>query len=280
MNRLSAFLFIVCIAFIALFVWFSNEYYIEETLDKRKLPSPEIIRNPMSALAELLSQRGVQVEQTRNRSVFKDLPPTDAAIVVRRLKQPLNPEREQALYSWMEKGGLLIYEPYTRSSFIPTDQFHDRLGVEMWEVENWLDFEEPHHVEAIVNNEIISLHMSPKYTLYSEEEGAEAIVLSAAGTQGVKLPIGQGTAFILTDARFLNTPRVWASDIVWNNSYTSHLNQHDHAYFILDILKGRQEVWLVTDSETDSFVSILYQRFPVFILFSIVWLVGLFWFLP
>lgn len=257
--------------------WWISQRITVSYEDKRKPPEKDIRLNPMSALEQLLLQFEIKVQSHNNRNLLHNLPATDEAIVVRNLKH-LSHERELALLSWVEQGGQLIYEPYWLGKNDSRQYLHEKLGVLIQEVEDWQDIQRPNHSWANINNEDLYFHMSPQYVLIVQADGpsvdnSNIIIESDLGAHGIQVNHGQGSVLFLTDSNFLSTPKVWQA--YYNNDeykFSTDLSRHDHAYFMWQLLKDRKKVWLIHESSSPAFLTIVYKHFPSLVLFGSIWL--------
>ena len=63
------------------------------------------------------------------------------------------------------------------------------------------------------------------------------------------------------------------------HGFSTDLSRHDHAYFMWQLLKDRQKVWLIYESTSPAFLSIVYKHFPSLVVFSTIWLLLFLWYL-
>ncbi len=257
--------------------WISQRITVSHE-DKRKPPEKDIRLNPMAALEQLLVHYNIEVQSQKNRNLLHNLPATNEAIVVRNLKQPLTHERELALLNWVEQGGQLVYEPYWLGKSDERQYFHEKMGVLIQEIEDWQDIQTPNHAWADVNGEDLYFHISPQYVLSLQADGpsvddSQIIIESDIGTHGIRVNHGQGTVLFLSDSEFLSTPKVWQTSYLNDeHGFSSDLSRHDHAYFMWQLLKDRKKVWLIFESSSPAFLTIVYEHFPTLMVFSAIWL--------
>jgi|GEM_PF-3460417 len=258
--------------------WWISQRITVSLEDQRKPPEKDIRLNPMSALEQLLLHFEVKVQSNNNRNLLHNLPATNEAIVVRNLKQPLTHERELALLNWVEQGGKLIYEPYWLGKSDERQYFHEKMGVLIQEIEDWQDIQRPNHAWSEQNNEDLYFHMSPQYVLSLQADSplvnhSKIVIASDVGAHGIQVNHGQGSVLFLSDSDFLSTPKVWQP--YYKNDkhgFSTDLSRHDHAYFMWLQLKDSQKVWLLYETSSPAFLSIVYKHFPALVLFSATWL--------
>lgn len=269
--------FIVTCTLVASAWWISQRITVSYD-DERRPPKKDIRLNPMSALEQLLVNFDLEVQSHKNRNLLHNLPNSDDAIVVRNLQQPLTHERELALLAWVEQGGLLVYEPYWLGKSNARLYLHEKLGVLIQEADDWQDSLHPNHGWADIKNENMYFHMSPQYILNIQEDhpsanNSEIIIRSQAGAHGVQVTLGQGSVLLISDSDFLSTPKIWQSSYSKDDHESNtDLAQHDHAYFMWHLLKDRKKIWLIYESTSPAFLSIVYKHFPSLVLFGSVWL--------
>ncbi len=285
MKTRSVVISITIIFILAAASWWLSQHITASYEDKRLSPTKQIRHNPMSALELLLSDLNKNVQSDNNRKLLHDLPPTKDAIVVRNLMQPLTQEREQALLNWVTQGGQLVYEPYWLGKSDARQYFHEKLGVLITEVEDWQDIQQPNHGWADINQQDLYFHISPQYVLSLEENNPinanhQVVIQSDVGAHGIQVNIGKGSVLFLSDSDFLQTPRVWTS---WykedEHQFSTDLSHHDHAFFIWQHLQSRNKIWLIYESTSPSFLSVVYKRFPFLSSVSVIWLVLFFLYL-
>ncbi len=285
MKMRSIVIGITTMSIIAVACWWLSQRITVSFEDKRLPPTKQIRQNPMSALELLLSSLNKEVQSDNNRKLLHNLPSTGDAIVVRNLMQPLTQEREQALLNWVTLGGQLVYEPYWLGKSDTRQYFHEKLGVLISEVADWQDVEHPNHGWADINQQDLYFHMSPQYVLSLEKNNAintdhQVVIQSDVGIHGIQVNIGTGSVLFLSDSDFLQTPRVWTPRYKEDeHQFSTDLSHHDHAFFIWQHLQARNKIWLIYESSSPSFLSVVYKRFPFLCSVSVIWLVLFFLYL-
>lgn len=266
---------ILCLSiFIIVGLWIAPKISVTYE-DARHPPSSSIIKNPLSALEHLLISQGIEAQSLNNRKRLHSLPSTSDALFIRNIKQPLTKEREDALISWIEQGGLVVYEPYWLGRSDVRPYFHQRFGIEIQALDEYEEYGNPLHAQADINGHTAYIHVTPQYYLMANEENNHTVVLeSEIGAHGFHVKLGKGNIIFLSDTQFLSTPRSWLNTYETIDKPSNYgLSGHDHAYFIYFILKNRKKVWLIHDTTSPSLLSETYSTFPLLSTFSLIWLI-------
>lgn len=284
-TRTRILLVSLMILFLGCLWWISTKVTVD-TIQVRTPPSEDILNNPMAALQHLLINLGIEAESHRDRKLLHNLPSTEDALIVRNLIQPLTEERETALIEWVAEGGRLIYEPFWLGSGGERAYLHEKMGVLVNQTYSDEDaeseddeYEYEVHAQTKIDNETIFVHFLSDYYLTLEAEDIEVVATSKVGIHAARVYHGKGEILFITDSDFLNTPRAWSKGYGEDGFSVYGLPKHDHAYFIWTQLKDRKKVWILHETLSPAFLSVIYQHFPMFSIFGLTWLTLFFFYL-
>jgi hypothetical protein len=261
--------------------WWLQPYIIVKDKDKRHPPKQSVTANPFSALESLLQSQGIAAISDNNRELLSGEFSATDALFLRNVRQPLSQKTTDHIISWVESGGLLIYEPYffeeQQGSYL-NEAFGVFLKENSAEEYNWFI-----HAEAILDGQIAYVHMDGDYILESSQSSANPIITSEYGVHGYQVFYGQGEVIVLADTRFMETPNDWRnfrSILTGDARADQHtLTGHDHAYLSYRFFEGREKAWLIHDTKTTGLMDKLIEKFPLFTLFTTCWLILFFFYL-
>lgn len=286
LNKVIA---LVLLLLLGLSGWWLAQQIVVSYEDRRHPPAYEIRNNPLAALEQLLLKRGQAVSSHTDRQPLTELPPASDTILLRDLSQPLLNDQQQRLLSWVRAGGHLVYEVNQNLlySHSPPDDTDTPDNNTLWR-QLGVDAQHPEervyaglHAQFSQAGESGYVRLESDHILTTEDDSAQAILTSELGVHCYRLSVGQGQVTLLTDSRFMDTPRVWLTNQEFSiDYYSTGLNQHDAASFALLLLQQRDgNTWLIHDTGSISLLQLIYRDFPLTSSLVSLWLVLFFMYL-
>lgn len=270
-------LFLVLVS--AWIVWFLQNFERAERTVRSDM-STEARRNPYLAAERYLDRLGYTAETVRGREYLKAPPPYPGALVVSDPGPRLPPAEEGRLLDWVEAGGHMMLTPrrvWDDDTGTTGNGLLDRLGVRLHRRPIELDEsdgsgEPAETATASDDTETIAVGTASDgapnlvafdKTLYLEDAAGTAdwSVNGEHGAHALAWERGRGRITVLSGDRFMRNEQI---------------GELDHAWFVSDLLKGHDQVWLLIDASVPPLGEWLWRHAPQavvsFCLLVVVWL--------
>lgn len=270
---------LICLAILVAW-WFGNYELVEQKY--RDDVSLAARRNPFLAAELFLRKMGTKVESVHGRSRLRDLPAATDILLVNEFDGNLAPERYDKLLDWIDAGGQLIItadriwnDRQKTSGNRLLDEFgihlrpargvkNDGLNLSRGEVVK-VDLEDGNTAKVVFNK---------SYHLEDVKKLASMTVDSKSGIHLLQIPYGDGLITIMSDNNFLKNPA--SLSFAGFDFGATSIADNDNAYFLWQLVRGGNKVWLVYNSRSPSISTLLWEKAPqvciAFIILAIFWL--------